>query len=196
MQRKSRHDTRIRNLSYLEKSDPLWTVLSEQVSDEGLLLYDAQKIGADELRVMIERPAGSSASANEIKREEESGSATSGDCTVVCRRLRVYFLSEGSRFGLHPELQIDVSSPGINRHLRLVEHFTAAVGSRVKVVSRGISLAGTGQDNLSSPETSTTAIGQLQEVRGSALLVEDEQSGKVLEIPLEAVKKARIDFKF
>jgi ribosome maturation factor RimP len=54
------------------------------------------------------------------------------------------------------EYAVEVSSPGLDRPLRTREHFTGAVGSRVKVRTAGKKLKG---EVVSAGETSVTVAG-------------------------------------
>jgi len=168
-------------VSYLRKDEELWQALAEVAADEGLELYDAERVGETVLRVSIVKSgAGPGAQG-----------ATSGDCTKLCKRLMVYLHVEAARLGLREEIQLEVSSPGVNRELRLPSHFMAAMGQRVKVVTHP--LADTGGHEVHAPRT---VIGLLQSFEQETLGVLDEQTGENVVMPLAGIKKARIDFKF
>ena len=177
-------------LAYLDKNDRLWELLNSVSGDEGLRLYDAERLHAAAIRLSVAR--------NSLVEEEGSASdsgerrvnvpgANSGECSRLCRRLMVLFQAEGPQFGLTHEPEIEVSSPGINRHLRLPEHFEQAIDERVKIV-------------FFSPENgeheTRSVTGTLQQFDGKNVSVADEGNGDSVQIPLLSIKKAQVDFKF
>ena len=172
---------------HLDKQSALWETLGAVIADEGLVLYDAEKHGDHLLRVAIARR--DSAHGAEKPEPEKNRGVTSADCTAVCRRLMVFFLAEGEKFGLRSDVQIEVSSPGINRELRLAEHFAGAVGERVRVVllNDRSTEGARGQD---------TVAGRLEQFAGDRLLVLPDGESEPLTLPLTSIKKARVDFKF
>jgi len=189
-------------LGYLAKQDPLWVKLSAIVSDEGVGLYDAERVGDSLLRVIIARAGreqllptdqGTEASGKEHASPKQGG-VTSGDCTRLCRRLMVTLLAESEQYGLRSDAQIEVSSPGVNRELRLAEHFSGAVGERIKVVAH--SRAAEAGANGRGARSSRSVTGCLQDFAEGMLTVVEEQSEQTVLIPFAEIKKARVDFKF
>lgn len=188
-------------VAHLEKKDLLWQALESVIADEGMKLYDAERVGDNVLRVAVDRsvqtqgPEAGETGAGAESWEAAGQGVTSGDCTVICKRLIVYFCAEGAQFGLRPDVQIEVSSPGVNRELRLPEHFAGAVGQRVKIIPRHQNggAAGSGKSNgsLSGP-----VIGCLRSFRENVLEVLDEQTKETVKLPFAEVKKANVDFKF
>src|SRR5690349_6805719 len=114
-----------------------------------------------------------------------------GDCSRVLRRLMVLIQAEGHAYGLAPEPEIDVSSPGINRELRLPEHFCGALGERVKVVLRP-----TKEVELEGGKKTSLLLGRLSDCREGRLTVLDETSRAVLTVALADVKRANVEFQF
>lgn len=161
-------------MAYVDKNDVLWQKLAAVIEDEGLSLYELEKLGEMQLRVAIDRPG--------VK--EAGKGVSSGDCTNVCRRLMVYLSVEGGALGLAREPEIEVSSPGVNRTLRLPEHFAAAVGSRIKVLA------------AEGAKGSRTLLGTLASFDGENITVLDEQSNQEATVALSRVKKARVEYKF
>jgi ribosome maturation factor RimP len=80
---------------------------------------------------------------------------------------------------------LEVSSPGINRKLRLPDHFSGAVGERVKVKFR-------------SGEAGSTVVvnGVIREASLESIRLQPEGKEESVQIPLDQIKEARVDFKF
>lgn len=167
---------------FVDPNDPLWKEVENISLDEGMVLYDFEKGGNALLRVYVAKSKGSSLG-------DDACSAQQGvnveDCARLVRRLMVYFLAEGERLGVGVEPELEVSSPGINRQLRLPTHFAGAIGERVK-----LSVAG-GEGGRSY-----TLVGQLSSQSLEKIEVVEEDKGQLHTIPTERVRKARIDFKF
>lgn len=173
-------------MSYVENSNQLWNTLSAIAEDEGLCLYDLEKTGSRLLKVVIDKQVAKDQQLGESSAVER---VTSKDCTRMCKRVMVFCAAEGSEYGLIEETQIDVSSPGINRELRIPEHFSAAIGERVKVVSQ----SGKSQSGEAVP---AAVIGVLERMDGDVLSVRDEQDQNEYQIPLNCIKRANVEFKF
>lgn len=142
--------------------EELAAALKSKVEDEGLSLFDIDypTVATPTLRVYVWKPqaknAGGVVTASETKTEEketvetdavnteaveievekkqvvsERRGVTLDECAKVARVITDWFESEaieGSENWL-----LEVSSPGVNRRLRLKEHFESAVGERVKL---------------------------------------------------------------
>ena len=118
------------------------------------------------------------------------GGVTSRDCSRLVRHLVVFFSAQGREYGLANEPEIEVSSPGINRHLRLESHFAEAVGERVRILVRHA-------DNDANDSALPGSItGSLQQFADQELIVIDELTKDERRLPFAQVKKARIDFEF
>jgi ribosome maturation factor RimP len=166
--------------AFVERTESLWKELESVVSDEGLSLYDLERTGDGGLRVFVANPA------------SKPPSATSGDCSRVCRRLMSFFSVNGGELGLPEEPSIEVSSPGVNRHLRLPEHFSQAQGERVKLTVRG-------EISTESGETFKpgAVIGTLAEViEAGKVSIREERTERCFGVALEQIAKAQVDFKF
>ena len=165
-------------VSYLEQKDALWQAISSIAHDEDLLLYDVEKMGPAGLRVTIDKHS------EEPRGEQPREGVRSEDCTKLCRRLMVYFAVEGPNFGLSLEPQIEVASPGVNRELRLPEHFLGALGERVKVVPNA------------AQASEGPVVGLLQSFDDDGVKVIDEKTNEERVMPLSNIKRARVDFQF
>jgi len=142
--------------------------VSEIVAAEKLSLYDLIKPRANSLRVFIDKPKG----------DEKKGSGiTSGECSSVCRRLRHAFVVDGPNLGVSSEPELEVSSPGLERELRLHEHFVEAVGSKVKVVAK---------DRF--------VVGILEDFKDEVIFIRESQDKDVVEMPYRELKKGQIIF--
>lgn len=192
-------------MSFVDPKDPLWREMNSIAEAEGLRLYDLERLPPSHLRVTIDRIASASGNVgvdvgsetgeqvSSSANSSESGLAgpvrervTSGDCSKLCRRLMAYFLVSGQDFGISTEPEIEVSSPGINRNLRRMDHFVEAIGERVKVVS---------MRDYEGPEK-FPIVGKLIAADNETLRMEIEGGGGEAVLPLDGVKKAHVDFRF
>lgn len=180
-------------MAYLEVSNPLWQLIASVVADEGLVLYDAELMSPKAMRLSIAREeSGAHEAAGEGPSESSSNRGVSvGDCGRVLKRLMVLFQAEGHAYGISPEPEIDVSSPGINRSLRLPVHFTGALGERVKLVLRP-----SREVELQDGKKTGLVLGQLAECREGKLTVLEEHSRAALTVALDDVKRANVEFQF
>lgn len=172
-------------MSFVEPSEDLWSELSSLAQAEGLVLYDIERRAFGTLRVFIDRVATPRAEGDEAI-EKAPERVTSEDCSRLCRRLMVFFSVEGARFGLGLEPEIEVSSPGVNRHLRLADHFSAAIGERVKVVLR----------EEPAPGVGLSLSGVLKEAGQKELRVFEELKNAEVCFGVHTVKRAHVDYQF
>jgi ribosome maturation factor RimP len=77
---------------------------------------------------------------------------------------------------------LEVSSPGLNRRLRRIEHFRAAVGEAVQVVLK---------EKINDRRT---FHGRLQAADGGRITVLED--GQEYELPLEGIERANVVFDF
>lgn len=195
-------------MSFLNENEPLWSYLAEVLRDRGFLLFDARRRGgALDISVF---PA-------EITPEHRSVSID--ECGRICRELRTLLLVDGEKFGISGEdVEIDVSSPGINRTLRLRSHFDGAVGERVKLVIDDSLHDSSGRDSNgrdSLGNAQRVIIGKITATGGDFIEMQEELAGVAPKgrgnkkqqvdmveesapqrIPLERVRKANVEFDF
>ena len=109
----------------------------------------------------------------------------SGISLEQCSRVSKRILDIDESDGLIPEgCDLEVSSPGINRRLRRLDHFTGAIGERVRVKFR------------SEKNTNQVVTGLLEGVNGDVLQIKGEDQGQTVAVQLGDVKEARVDFRF
>ena len=185
------------------KQSSLWSVIHAVALEEGVELFDidmpgegGESEGRGLLRVYITRDRSKDAQS------VEPAAPISEDGTVLpaevlrtgvlfeeCVRVSKRLLDLDESDGLIPDnCLLEVSSPGVNRRLRRVEHFEGAIGERVRVKFRG--------ENNSGDKTSQTVTGLLRSVIGETLEIDGEEKSGAVSVSLCDVKEARIDFKF
>ena len=179
-------------MAFLESGDPLRELIASVVRDEGLELYDVEVLNASLLRLSVARPAGAQETDAAADAEAKTDRGVSvGDCTRVLKRLMILLRAEGHLYRIAAEPEIDVSSPGVNRTLRLPEHFAGALGERVKVV-----LIPSREASLPDGKRLSTLTGCLERYEGDRLTVQDELSRAACEVSLADVKRANVEFQF
>ncbi|NMC64207.1 MAG: hypothetical protein GYA55_13665 [SAR324 cluster bacterium] len=155
----------------MKNREELWSILESLAREEDLELFDVSWPAprGPVLRVFVSK-------------EARGASVDVEECASLSKRiLNSPYIEE-----LAPgNCSIEVSSPGINRRLRLPEHYIAAVGERVKV---------TLIDAVS--KSKRTVTGMLLSCDGKKLRLGVEKSSEKLEVPLENVSEARVDFLF
>lgn len=97
-------------------------IMCEQVVQEtGYRLYDLEYLtGQKLLRIYIQNPA--------------TGSALIEDCVKIDNALSPFFESED---WIPDDVVLEVSSPGVYRHLSSIEHFKMSVGEYLSIVIMG-----------------------------------------------------------
>lgn len=78
---------------------------------------------------------------------------------------------------------LEVSSPGVNRPLKRIEHFQRVLGRKVKVRTRLV------------PGGKSTWLGRLEEVDEAGISL-TEESGETMRIAFEDIEKANLEFEF
>ncbi|MFN4896134.1 MAG: ribosome maturation factor RimP [Pseudomonadota bacterium] len=184
---------------------PLWSTIEEIAREEGVALFDidlpsdTRRGGA--LRVFITKHAVSGepqaapvdgvavaadsaadSAADVVGGQIERGGISFEDCVRVSKR--ILDLDEQQEI-IPGNCTLEVSSPGINRKLRLPDHFSGAVGERVKVKFR-------------SGEAGSTVVvnGVIREASLESIRLQPEGKEESVQIPLDQIKEARVDFKF
>lgn len=150
--------------------DGIWQVLAPEVERLGFQLFDIQVPGGRGqgiLRVFIQRPGG--------------GSVTIDDCSRIASDLSGH--PQANDF-LPGDTLLEVSSPGVNRRLSRPEHFSGAIGERVRLT-------------VSEMDGKKHVVrGLLQAVEAGQLQLQNEETNAVERFALSAVSEARVDFLF
>lgn len=192
-------------MQYVETKSALGKLIEGVVTDSGCKVYDIERLGPASLRISIEKAPGALAESQTDGSLSQAG-VSSRDCTSICRKLSVIFAVEGKQHGLGDDPELDVCSPGINRDLRLPQHFEAALGERVKLVL----LAGAEVLSKVKPEVEQASlqgesklevvqkqfsdlVGQLKSCSGDYLWVLEERTGTELGVKKSSLKRARLD---
>jgi ribosome maturation factor RimP len=171
------------------ENTPMWRMISDVAASEGVELFDIEyprdggasgRSGV--VRVYITKGAEAVAESSE-ESSERRGSVTFDDCVRVTKRL--LDIDEENAF-VPASCVLEVSSPGVNRALRLPVHFSGAIGERVRLKFRN------------AQASYQVVTGQLRAINDSVLEVEVEEKKRTetLSIPLAEVKEAKVDFKF
>jgi ribosome maturation factor RimP len=164
----------------------LWNTVSGVAEKFGVEVFDIDlPSGASHggvLRVYLSRPKLGGVVSSDGS-EEPRGGVSFEDCVHVAKQL--LDLDEQQSF-IPDGCVLEVSSPGINRRLRLPQHFFGAVGERVRVKFRA------------EGGSYRVVLGTLSAVEDNVLLIVDEQSkqNEQVRVPIVDIKEARVDFKF
>lgn len=171
------------------ESSPMWKMIHEVALSEGVELFDIEfprdggasgRSGV--VRVYITKSTGEAMEGSEELPERRSG-VTFEDCVRVTKRL--LDIDEQNAF-VPPSCVLEVSSPGVNRALRLPSHFSGAVGERIRAKFRN------------AQGSYQVVVGLLQSFDDGVLEIEVDEK-KITEkllVPLSDMKEARVDFKF
>jgi ribosome maturation factor RimP len=171
------------------ESSPMWKMIDEVARSEGVELFDIEfprDGGASGrggvVRVYITKSSSDVSEGSDELPERRSG-VTFEDCVRVTKRL--LDIDEQSSF-VPASCVLEVSSPGVNRTLRLPAHFGGAVGERIRAKFRN------------AQGSYQVVVGLLQSFADGVLEIEvdEKKATEKLLVPLNDVKEARVDFKF
>ena len=128
------------------ETTPMWRKISEVADSEGVELFDIEcprEGGASGrsgvVRVYITKSSDAVAEGSAVIAEGSEGSSerrssvTFDDCVRVTKRL--LDIDEQNAF-VPASCVLEVSSPGVNRTLRLPVHFSGAIGERIRIKFR------------------------------------------------------------
>lgn len=159
--------------SWLQKIEK---IANDVAVEQGCELYDVEVVGAGKgriLRVFIDKPEG-------IGIE---------DCSNVSKGLNE-FLDLNENIVPGEEYQLEVSSPGLDRHLKTLKHFQKVIGQKV-YIQLGQSLGSLGaQDKSLLTMKKFEEI--LAEVDGHNLVFKFKP--EAVKIPFDKVEKAKLVF--
>ena len=143
--------------------------------EQGYELYDLNYIPAQKLlRLFIE--------------DEKTQSALIDDCVKVDRALSPYFEEEK---WIPEEIVLEVSSPGVYRHISSTKHFEKAVGEIAQVTVFGTLPEQTLEMLPKSLQKQKVLRGQIQEVNDEGVFIQIEETNILL--PFSNIKKANLD---
>lgn len=154
---------------FVNPGDEIWSFVEALASDEKLSLYDLVRPRANLLKVFVDK--------EKVEENRRGLGVSSDDCVILCRRLMHALVVEGPKLGLGTEPELEVSSPGLDRELRLKNHFKESVGSKVKLwVEDGV------------------LIGVLDACDGENLVFRPEAGEETMTLCFSDVRKAHILF--
>lgn len=169
----------------IHSKQELWALLQGEIERLGYQLFDIEmpcsKKGV--VRIFISALARQGLEDSQSEQASQAGISID-DCVSVARHLNTM----GAFEDLREKYSMEVSSPGINRKLRSLEHFIGAVGERIKITYFS-------DEDLDASKTDTVRA-QLAAVEGDelSLLVEPQAEKRV--IKFDHVHKAQVDFMF
>ncbi len=147
---------------------------------EGCVLYDLEMVGLGAgrtLRVYIDK-------------ESNVGIE---DCSNVSRGLNEILDDESDLVPGGPYM-LEVSTPGVDRHLKRLWHFEKVVGKKVWVrLSSALETLGVEDKKWKNAKTLELVLNQVKDQKLSFMLDVQGGSAEVL-IPLKAVEKAKLTF--
>jgi ribosome maturation factor RimP len=164
-----------KNEKFLSVDSPIWAKVASVVMSEGFSLYDVSMPRQNLLRVFIDK-----------KKEDVSkigSGVTADDCIKVCRALMDTFAVEGGDLGVSSEPDLEVSSPGLDRLLRLDEHFNSGIGSKVKLWLQDEAVTGVIEDF----KLDTIYFRGLDDSKAGS----DKLGSGLVEIPFSSIRKAQ-----
>ena len=198
-----------KRVAFVNQNEPLWQEFAGLIRDEGLELYDLEQAARSALKVTISKPirgGESSAPSGDAGEQVDlapgvdagvdaagttaSSAVTSGDCSRICRRLMAFCEAEGARLGISAEPELDVSSPGLDRSLRLPTHYETAIGEMIKFVPASDAPWG---EHDGKPIVGVIR-GELEKVEDGNLFIREERTKVILVAPFRAVKRANVEF--
>lgn len=156
----------------MEKIEKIAAEISQR---EGCELYDIEMIGAGNGRVL------------RVFIDKESGVGIE-DCSNVSKGLNLLLDVEdivpGGMYNL------EVSSPGLDRHLRTLRHFEKAVGKKIFVqLDQSLGSFGAQDKSITSMKKFENILDGVEDEQ-LAFTIRDEQ----VKVPLSAITKAKVVF--
>lgn len=159
-------------MAFINEGDKVWDYINSLALDEGLEVYDIDRSADAALKISVSKAGGESPSL--------------ADCSSLAKRLKHSLFAEANSLGLPDDMELDVSSPGLERHLRTAKHFEAAKGELVKVVSSSADVKG------------GVLEGILEDFKDGNILIgnpdSNGESGQQATIDFASVKKAKVKF--
>lgn len=160
-----------------EKITLLEQIIDEITKLEGCKLYDLEFTGSGQVRVL------------RVYIDKDSQNVDIDDCVKVSRALNLRLDTEDLVPG--GAYQLEVSSPGVDRHLKKDWHFQKVIGQRIHIKLRQ-TFGELGLDDKRWLKCKQTDV-LLKKLEGESLLVELE-NGVEFQLPLSVVEKAKVIF--
>jgi ribosome maturation factor RimP len=167
----------------LKTRDALWKFIEPSVQAEGLEIFDIDLPSASNrtLRIFLSRPV---QPKTEEKTEDDGRQAGVGleQCARVSQRISRL---EGFEESIAEHTVLEVSSPGINRTLRLRKHFQDSVGEHIWL-------------KVYDPVQQKNRVlrGNVLSFQDDQLAVQEDGQQEAQNFSFEDVVSARIDFLF
>ncbi|MDC0358072.1 ribosome maturation factor RimP [Oligoflexia bacterium] len=149
----------------------LWDRIKPVIEEAGFDLFDVDLPSGQSgvLRVFISQKLNS------------DNAITLDHCANISRSLSAL---DGFEESLPERTTLEVSSPGVNRRLRSVEHFQGAVGEHIKVKV------------CDASNKKSVVKGTLKSFDGSVLHIGDDDLSKDVSVLLSDISEARVDYIF
>ncbi len=161
--------------SWMEK---VVTMANEVAAREGCLIYDVEFVGVGKgrtLRVFIDK---------------EDGSISIDDCSNVSKGLNLLLDADDVIPG--GAYNLEVSTPGLERHLKVPWHFKKAVGKKVYIkTSKALESVGVTDKKWKSAKTVEQVLESADD-SGVRFVVDDVE----IQIPYALIDKAKVVFDF
>jgi len=145
----------------LQKREKFVEIIEPIIKDAFMELVDLDIQQGRHIRVFIDRP---------------QGKISIADCADISRKIEKI---PGLEDILAGNYSLEVSSPGIDRPLKKIEHFARFKGSKVKIVT------------LEPVEGLTFFIGLIRDVEGETVII--SQGSKEIRIDFAKIKKANLE---
>jgi len=154
-------------------------VANEVATAQGCELYDVEIVGSGRGRVL------------RVFIDKTEGGIGIEDCSNVSKGLNE-FLDQNENLVPGEEYQLEVSSPGLDRHLRKLSHFSKVIGQKVFIqLSQNLGSLGAQDKSLVSTKKFEEVLGG---VENDSLVFQFKP--ETVKIPLDKVEKAKLVFEF
>ncbi|MFN3696470.1 MAG: ribosome maturation factor RimP [Pseudobdellovibrio sp.] len=164
------------NINWIEQ---IQKVAHDIALAQGCELYDVEVVGAGKGRVL------------RVFIDKAEGGIGIEDCSNVSKGLNE-FLDQNENLVPGDEYQLEVSSPGLDRHLRKLSHFTKVIGQKVFVqLSQNLGTLGAQDKSLVNTKKFEEVLAA---VDGNLLIFQFKV--ETVKIPLEKVEKSKLIFEF
>jgi ribosome maturation factor RimP len=172
--------------AFVLSREEFWKFIEPVVHAEGLEIYDIELPSASTklLRIFLIRPDSPEQFMEEDAQESQvkNSGVGIGDCAKISREIGRL---EGFDDLLSAQTTLEVSSPGINRRLRMPKHFAQAQGEHIYLKVYDV-----------ARQANRSLRGTLVQFQDNQIFVQEDGTDEVQTFALEDVVNARIDFLF